>query len=110
LQNILNDVPTIEHILSQTPKFKPKSVGFKNEEDFEEYKNLIGNLTLLERKINSSIKNSDLSDKVNGYSQSKFKVTQKLATSLSQSKSFKKKDLEERSKLLVEDFASRWWS
>lgn len=108
LQNILNDVPTIEHILSQTPKFKPKSVGFKNEEDFEEYKNLIGNLTLLERKINSSIKNSDLSDKVNGYSQSQFKVTQKLATSLSQSKSFKKKDLEDRSKLLVEDFAIRW--
>ena len=110
LQEILAGTPTIEHILSQTPKFKPKKLGFKSEEDFEEYKNLIGNLTLLERKINSSIKNSDISDKVKGYSQSKFKVTQKLATSLSQVKSFKKKDLENRSELLVEDFSIRWCS
>ncbi|WP_041279007.1 DUF262 domain-containing protein [Desulfotalea psychrophila] len=110
LQKIMGNDPTIEHILSQTPKFKPRSFGFKNGEDFDEYKNMIGNLSLLEKKINSSIKNSDLSDKVNGYSKSKFKMTQQLATLLSQTKSFKKKTLRERSVLLVEDFATRWWA
>ncbi|WP_027355167.1 HNH endonuclease family protein [Desulfosarcina sp. BuS5] len=110
LKKIMDNDPTIEHILSQTPKFKPRSFGFKNNEDFDEYKNLIGNLSLLEKKINSSIKNSDLSDKVAGYSKSKFKMTQQLATLLSQTKSFKKKDLKERSQLLVEDFATRWWA
>ena len=110
LKKIMSNDPTIEHILSQTPKFKPRSFGFKNVEDFDEYKNLIGNLSLLEKKINSSIKNSDLSDKVKGYSKSKFKMTQQLATLLSQTKSFKKKNLKERSELLVKDFATRWWA
>ena len=109
LKKIMDNEPTIEHILSQTPKFKPRSFGFKNNEDFDEYKNLIGNLTLLEKKINSSINNSDLSDKVKGYSKSKFKMTQQLATLLSQTKSFKKENLKQRSSLLVEDFSSRWW-
>jgi len=110
LKKIMAKDPTIEHILSQTPKFKPRSFGFKNHEEFEEYKNLIGNLSILEKKINSSIKNADLSDKITGYSKSKFKMTQQLATLLSQTKSFKKKDLKERGKLLVEDFAKRWWA
>lgn len=110
LQNIIGNDPTIEHILSQNPKFKPRSFGFKNKEDFEEFKSLIGNLTILEKKINSSLKNSDLSEKVKGYSKSKFKMTQQFATLLSQRKSFKKKELKERSELLVEDFAKRWWA
>lgn len=110
LQKIMDNDPTIEHILSQTPKFKPRSFGFKNKEDFDEFKNLIGNLSLLEKKINSSIKNSDFSVKVNGYSKSKFKMTQQLATVLSQTKSFKKKDLKERSTLLVDNLAMRWWA
>ena len=110
LQKILGADPTIEHILSQTPSFKPRSYGFKNYEEYEEYKNLIGNLTLLEKKINSSIKNYDLSDKVGGYSKSKFKITQQLATLLSKTKSFKKKALQERGISLVDDFAGRWWA
>ncbi|MCI5178907.1 MAG: DUF262 domain-containing protein [Candidatus Electrothrix sp. AW3_4] len=110
LQEIMRNNPTIEHILSQTPKFKPHSFGFKNNEEFEEFKNLIGNLILLEKKINSSIKNIDLSEKVKGYSKSKFKITEQFATWLSQTKSFKKKDLKKRSTSLVEDFSKRWWA
>lgn len=110
LRKIMGTEPTIEHILSQTPKFKPRSYGFKNEEDFEEYKNLLGNLTILEKKINSSIKNDDLVEKLNGYSTSKFKMTSVFATSLSTSKTFKKDDLKTRGEQLVEDFAKRWWA
>jgi hypothetical protein len=47
--------PTIEHILSQTPKFTPKSFGFRDEDEFEEFEGIIGNLTILEKSINSSI-------------------------------------------------------
>jgi len=102
--------PTIEHILSQNPKFKPRVYGFNNEEDFQDYKNLLGNLTLLEKKINSSINNDDLVEKLNGYSTSKFKMTSIFATSLSTTKTFKKKDLQIRGQQLVEDFAKRWWA
>lgn len=110
LQKIMASDPTIEHILSQTPKFKPRAFGFKNEEDFEEHKNLIGNLTLLEKKINSSIKNDDLVEKLTGYSKSKFRMTSIFATSLATTKSFKKEDVKIRSQKLVEDFAKRWWA
>lgn len=110
LRKIMENDPTIEHILSQTPKFKPRAYGFKNEEDFEEYKNLLGNLTLLEKKINSAIQNDDLAEKLNGYSTSKFKMTSVFATTLSTTKTFKKGDLQSRGQKLVEDFAQRWWA
>jgi uncharacterized protein with ParB-like and HNH nuclease domain len=108
LKKIMGADPTIEHILSQTPKFKPRSYGFESEEDFEEYKNLLGNLTILEKKINSSIKNDDLLEKLNGYTTSKFKMTSIFATSLSTTKTFKKIDLQTRGQQLVEDFSKRW--
>lgn len=110
LNKIMRSEPSIEHILSQTPKFKLRSYGFKNNDDFEEYQNTIGNLTILEKKINSSIKNDDLATKIKGYSKSKFKVTKKLATVLSKEKTFKKADLIKRTEVLVEDFSSRWWA
>lgn len=110
LMKIMSGDPTIEHILSQTPKFRPKAYGFKDDEDFEEYNNLLGNLTLLEKRINSAIKNDDLVEKWNGYSASKFPMTTELATALSTTGKFGKKDLIERGEALVEDFAQRWWA
>ncbi len=110
LKNIMDREPTIEHILSQTPNFKPKAFGFKNDDDFEEHNNLIGNLTILEKSINSSIKNNDFTDKVKGYSRSKFKMTSVLATHLSQSNSFTKNDLKDRGQSLVSKLSEIWWA
>ena len=109
LVEIMGAEPTIEHVLSQTPKFQPKAYGFKSQDEFEEYVNCIGNLTLLEKRLNSSIKNDDLPEKWNGYSSSKFPMTQDLAINLALSKRFHKADLVARGKALVEDFAQRWW-
>ena len=75
LQNILNDITTIEHILSQTPKFKPKSVGFKNDEDFDKIKvnTLIitgeldmGSTIEMAKELNQIINNSKLKIIENG--------------------------------------------
>lgn len=108
LKKIMESEPTIEHILSQTPKFKPRAFGFKGDDDFEDHKNLIGNLTLLEKKINSSISNDDLPEKVKGYSTSKFQITSILATSIATTMTFKKSDVIERGQTLVDKFAD-WW-
>ncbi len=110
LKKIMEDEPTIEHILSQSPKFKPKSYGFKSDEEFEEFMNRLGNLTLLEKRINSSVSNQDLVEKIAGYSKSRFKMTTELATALSTAGSFKKESLRERNLMLVEDFSIRWWA
>lgn len=110
LKKIVKTDPTIEHILSQTPKFKPRSYGFKSEEDFEERMNLLGNLTILEKRINSSIKNEDLTERLKGYSKSKFKMTSVLASNISTTKTFKKADLINRGHHLVDNFSKRWWA
>ena len=109
LKRIMAADPTIEHILSQTPKFKPSSYDFKDTEDFENHKNLLGNLTLLEKKINSSIKNYDLVEKVPAYGKSEFKITSTIGTSIATMNNvFKKNDLIQRSEDLARDFSTRW--
>jgi hypothetical protein len=108
LQRIMDNDPTIEHILSQDPQFKPRAFGFRSNEDFEEHKDLLGNLTLLEKKINSSIKNNGLPEKVLGYRKSSFQMTSALATALDAKKTFTRADLLDRGQKLVEDFALRW--
>ena len=108
LRKIMNSVPTVEHILSQTPRFTPSAFGFSSQNDFDEHLNLIGNLTILEKQINSKIRNSDLPDKLVGYRKSKFRVTTKLANSISIN-GFMKTNLTSRGKDLVDDFAQTWW-
>ena len=108
LERIMDNDPTIEHVLSQDPQFRPRAFGFRSTEDFEEHMGLIGNLTLLEKRINSSIKNSGIPEKVAGYRKSQFRMTSKLATALDIDKTFTKSDLLSRGNELIEDFAKRW--
>ena len=110
LKEIMSEYPTIEHILSQTPKFQPSSYGFENEEDFNKLKGMIGNLTILEKKINSSIKNKDLVEKIKGYDESTFLITKRLSASIASSKVFNKKDLNDRTKTLTDELSIRWWA
>ena len=108
LKEIMLTSPTIEHILSQTPKFDPASYNFRDEDEFNEYKGIIGNLTILEKGINSSIQNKDLVEKVKGYDKSMFSITKKLSTKISSTKVFNKEDLDKRTKKLIADFTKRW--
>ena len=110
LKDIMRINPTIEHILSQTPKFTPKSFGFRDEDEFEEFEGIIGNLTILEKSINSSIQNKDLVEKIKGYDKSIFLMTKKLSTKISLSKVFNKSDLDNRTNELIADFVKRWWA
>jgi len=110
LKEVMQTNPTIEHVLSQTPKFTPESYGFKDEEEFEEFEGIIGNLTILEKSINSSIQNKDLVEKIKGYDKSIFLVTKKLATRISSTKVFNKSDLDKRTNELIIDLATRWWA
>ncbi|MEA3642097.1 MAG: DUF262 domain-containing HNH endonuclease family protein [Lamprobacter sp.] len=108
LESLMASNPTIEHILSKTPNFKPRALGFKNDQDFEEYQNLLGNLTILEKKINSSIQNSNISGKTAAYKKSKFKMTSELGTDLAVNPGFNKKTMLDRGKKLSDKFA-QWW-
>ncbi len=102
-------IPTIEHILSQTPKFSYISHGVRDEDDFLEFENLLGNLTLLEKRLNSSVQNRNALEKVPYYDKSIFKMTKTLATSISKDGEFKKRHIKERTKVVAIYCTERWW-
>lgn len=109
LKNIVSKSPNIEHILAQTPTFAPRALGFKNKEDFIDYEHNIGNLTILERNINSSVQNKSAIDKVESYGKSIFVMTKKVASEIDTKKSFTKTELQERTKELANYCIDRWW-
>lgn len=68
----------IEHILPKTPTDEVKN-SFDIPEEYDEYKVKLGNLTLLEKTINSSISNGLYTNKISGYKESSFLLTKSLA-------------------------------
>lgn len=112
LKKIANDRrfnPTIEHILSQKPKFTLKSHGFKSTEEYLEYEHSLGNLCVLEKNLNSGAQNKSTFEKVKVYDKSIFKMTKNIASQISTKSEFKKKDIEERTELLADYFIKKWW-
>lgn len=109
LRKISSLTPNIEHILSQTPNFDPIALGFTDEEDYINHEHKIGNLTLLERSLNSSIQNKAAIDKVDAYDRSYFAITNKLGSNIVSLTGFYKKDIIERTQLLSDYCGRRWW-
>jgi len=68
----------LEHILPQQPKPEVKA-AFDKPEEYLIYVGRLGNLTLLEKTINSSVSNGSYVEKLPGYRQSTFLLTKSLA-------------------------------
>jgi hypothetical protein len=105
--NALN--ANIEHILSQSPNFAPVALGFTDEEDYINYEHRLGNLTLLEKSLNSSVQNKTAIEKVDYYDKSYLVITKKLGSEINGLKGFTKKDLKDRTKIMAEYVSKRWW-
>ena len=99
----------IEHILSQTPNFSPITLGFSDEEDYINYEHRLGNLTLLEKSLNSSVQNKTALEKVDYYDRSYLVMTKQLGSKINGLKGFTKKDLNERTKILADYISLKWW-
>jgi hypothetical protein len=105
--NLLN--ANIEHILAQTPNFSPVSLGFTDEQDYINYEHRLGNLTLLEKSLNSSVQNKTAIEKVDYYDRSCLSMTKQLGSIIDGLKGFTKEELKERTKMLAEYVSKRWW-
>jgi hypothetical protein len=103
--------PTIEHIFSIEPKFNFPNNGFDTIEDYNDKVNMIGNLTLLEKSINSQCHNKSPIQKIkdNLYGRSIFKDPKKISAEIkNRGSAFVKNDAEKRSKELVKFCLKRW--
>ncbi len=107
------EVLTAEHILPQDPEnsFTVKPYGFKNQDDYLEHQNLLGNLILLEKSINSACGNAPPTDKMNKpkmYRKSQMQAVKALRAKYSSGNIFSKSDLLIRSKYM-RDIIMRYW-
>ncbi|HUW95201.1 MAG TPA: DUF262 domain-containing protein [Anaerolineae bacterium] len=72
------DSRDVEHILPQTPT--PETIAsFDKPEEIENYVHRLGNMTMLENAINSSLGNKAFDDKKDGYEKSHFLLTRTIA-------------------------------
>lgn len=111
LQKIVTTLPTIEHILAQTPDFNPESLGFEDMEDFVSYEHRLGNLSLLEKSLNSTVQKKVPLLKVElGYDKSCFEMTKKLASDIISKQTFAKQDVIDRTEELKKYCVKRWWA
>jgi hypothetical protein len=77
LENYISSAVDIEHILPQRPAAEVRN-GFDRVSEYDFYAERLGNLTLLEKTINTSISNSSFESKRSGYLQSKFLLTNSI--------------------------------
>lgn len=77
LEGYLDSSVHIEHILPQNPSFDVATV-FDKPDEYNLYVARLGNLTLLEKTINSAVSNDVYTDKCPGYLQSQFLLTKSL--------------------------------
>jgi len=103
---------TREHIISQTPTSKVTSLGFTDDEDFNEFKDCFGNLTLLSKGENSTLKNLDASLKISDtscYLSSMYAGPRTVAQEMTvKGNSFNKDELIARTKFLSSWCVKKW--
>jgi len=112
LASLIADGVTIEHIIPQQPSFGVKPYGFHSEESYYDNVHLIGNLLMLETKINSACSNNSPEAKITNeklYRKSKFQSVRALAASRTgESQAFNKKGIVGRSADIAA-FAVQHW-
>ena len=101
--------PTIEHILAQEPVYSYSSVGFSSKDEFIEHADRLGNLTILEKSLNSAVSAKIPLDKVSYYDRSQFIMTKALSSSIVADGGFKRAHIEQRTDELLSFCRTRWW-
>ncbi len=71
------DAVQIEHVLPQNPPVDVRA-GFDRPDDYDSFRAMLGNLTLLEKGINASVSNGSFAQKRSGYTQSNILLTKSL--------------------------------
>jgi hypothetical protein len=97
----------IEHILPQ----KPDKAWKLTKKEIKEYVNKIGNLTLLDKRINSKVQNKVIKEKIKFLEDSELPITKILVKELSDLKyKWRKKEIIGRQKRLADIAYNKVWN
>jgi len=103
--------PTVEHIFPERERFNFPNLGFG---DVDQYKHLIqtiGNLTVLERSLNSKCQNRTPDQKISDgyYELSLFEDARRISFQVkNRGTAFTREDVQKRTKLLTDFCIQRW--
>ena len=95
----------VEHIFSVNPNFDTLTYGFEKIEIYQKKISLIGNLSILEKGLNSKVGNICPTDKTDGYQESKLQINSHLMANLDK---FTQDYVEQRNLDLVEFAKNRF--
>lgn len=103
--------PTIEHIFPEEASFEIPSTDFKDKDEYDEIIHTLGNLTILEEKINKQCQNKIPRVKISSgfYERSQFRDPQNISNhSKNNKKPFEKDDVKKRTDELMGFIVQRW--
>lgn len=110
LKRFVSESPTIEHILAQHPTFSLTGAGFDNETDFTNTEHKLGNLTIMEKRLNSAARNKSPLEKVSTYDRSAYRMTRTLSSLIANANKFYKSAINDRTESIYDDYLNvRWW-
>lgn len=111
LQNINAVTPTVEHIFPRESRFDFPNFGFNSDEEYTGRIHQLGNLTILEKSLNSqcSEKNPDQKINDNFYGKSIFEDPKQISAKVkNRGTSFVESDIGARAKKLTDFCLKRW--
>lgn len=111
LMQINSFIPTIEHIFPREPRFKFPNAEFKTEQDYLGEIHQLGNLTILEKSLNSQCTEKNPDEKIQDklYDNSFFEGPKKISAHIkNRGTSFTEKDINNRCKELSDFCIGRW--
>jgi hypothetical protein len=82
LSTMLKNEQTVEHVLPQEPNFGFPSYGFADRTEYDLAIHHLGNLTLLEKSLNSRANNVSVESKIRDrtlYHASDYRITRQIA-------------------------------
>lgn len=112
LVGLVRSGQTVEHVLPQEPSFGVRAHGFATTDAYLGHIHRLGNLTLLERALNSSCNNQAVETKMRDvklYRSSGYEMTKSLAAiGATKVPAFTRSDIDERSAHLARLCVARW--
>jgi hypothetical protein len=111
LKSLKSTQPTVEHIFPQQERFEFPNLGFPDVDDYKQIIQTIGNLTILEKNLNSQCQNRTPDQKITGkfYERSSFEDPKRISAQVkNRGTAYTREDIIKRSEVFTDFCMNRW--